>query len=194
MPDLLQASAPFRSPESACGSCEIVPLDLDDATFIALNLRADDATEIYSIRDDDNPAALARDVMACLAARGLGFCARLDGRPVAAFGVLEKWPAVYEAFAFATDSFPKVGGRVTRFILREIAPWLRARGARRLQCHSHEDHWRAHRWLRFLGAQEEARLECFGRDGSAYLIFAWTGEEADSDPEPVAARHAPSTR
>lgn len=151
----------------------IEPLTLQDCTYIAINMRERDRREIYGIRDDGNPVAVARDVMWAVGNRGIGYCAKTD-RPICAFGVVEKWPHVWEAFAFATDEFVSVSKQVTKHILTTIKPALIDAGAHRLQCHSHIEHDEAHKWLHFLGATLEAQLTGFGRDGSDYLLFKWS--------------------
>jgi hypothetical protein len=49
-------------------------------------------------------------------------------------------------------------------------------GAHRGQCISPADHLDTHRWLRWLGAKEEAMLRKYGKNGEDALLFAWTKE------------------
>lgn len=153
---------------------DIRPLGYEAALYIALNLRSEDAREIYGVRADDNPLTLASDVTTVATASGLAWDARYRGRPAAVLGAVEAWPGRWEAFAFGTDDWPHVALGVTRFARRVLAPMLRARGARRVDATSRAGHVAAHRWLERLGARREAHLAAFGRDGADYVIYVWT--------------------
>ncbi len=178
----------------------IRPLGFAEATQVALNMRAADAAEIFACRFDDDSAGgragLALEVAAAVTARGLGWVAGLD-RPIAAFGAVEQWPGHWGAFQFGTPDWPRVVRSVTRFARTTARAALLARGARR--CEVRSAIWRtdAHRWLAALGAAREATHRDHGRDGSAYLTFAWTAGPPigpASDPSPSHQEEATHVR
>lgn len=161
----------------------IRPLGFAEATMVALKMRSADADEIFACRygaaDAAGRAALALEVTAAVAARGLGWvagCNDAPAQPIAVFGAVEHWPGTWGAFQFATDAWPRVLRPVTRFARTAVRSALLARGARR--CEVRSAVWRrdAHRWLQALGAVAEAEHPVHGRDGSAYLTFAWIAD------------------
>lgn len=148
-------------------------INLEDIEHIARNMRASDRREVYGMRRNESPASLAFDTWLLLD-HGRGHIACHDSVPAIVCGVIEVWPGVWQAMAFGTDAFERAAPAATRYILREIKPWLIEQGCHRLECFSHVEHTKAHRWLVFLGATCEGSMKAFGRDGSDYLRFAWT--------------------
>ena len=174
----------------------IRPLRFADATVVALNMRPADAEEIFACRygagEASDRAGLALEVAAAVSARGLGWVAGRDGvgeEPVAVFGAVEQWPGMWGAFQFATPAWPAVVRPVTRFALTTLRRALLARGARR--CEVRSAAWRhdAHRWLEALGAVAEAAHPAHGRDGSAYLTFAWIAAGGAPGAQPEEGSH-----
>lgn len=149
----------------------LVKLGLLDALYICRNLRAADAREAWATRDDEDTDRLAMEI-----AQHWGpgsYCARAtDGTPVALIGYTERWPGVWCCWMLATDRFPEVGKGLTRWVKRSMLPSLIERGAHRIEAYSIDGHDTAHRWLRFCGAVEEARLRRYGRNGEDYLVFS----------------------
>lgn len=149
----------------------IVPLTFDLALMVAANMREDDRREIYATRWLDDPEDIAND---CHIHRKTGYIACLDdGKPVAAIGAIEIHPHVWSVWMFATDDFPKIALELTKFAFRHLAPAIRKVGGHRAECRSIVGHEAAHRWLRFLGAKEEARLSGYGKNGEDFILFAW---------------------
>jgi RimJ/RimL family protein N-acetyltransferase len=142
---------------------------LADVTYVATNMRAVDAEEIYPLRFDKTPEGLAHTVMSSPVY--VWAAAPPGGAPAAVFGVYEVRPRAWTAFAFGTDNFNTVAGGVTKFLLRKVKPHLfHDLGAQRVEAWSHGNHVQAHRWLTALGAKPEPDPE-YGPEGETYVRF-----------------------
>lgn len=150
------------------------PLRFADVLDVARRMRAADAEEIYATRYENDPVALARD---CMAYPQFAWTAWLEDEPVCAIGAVPMHPGLWQAWMFATDDFPKIGGYVTKFAGRVMIRTLAESGARRAQCLSSAHHTEAHRWLRALGAvQEGPPMLDYGKNGESFLLFVWRAE------------------
>lgn len=150
----------------------MIPLSLAAVEYLAINMRAIDAAEVYGMRGHDNPHILAHEVILA-ASYGKAGIVEHNGRPCGIVGVSPMWPGVWSAWAFGTDDWPKAIVRLTRFSRQVLRPFIIERGAHRLQCESRVDHHDAHRWLMAMGAKPDGLLQGYGRDGSDYIIFSW---------------------
>lgn len=148
-------------------------ISLSAVEYVCLNMRESDRAEVFGMRAHDNPMILAKEIVA-VAPYGKVGIADHQGRPAAIIGVTPMWPGVWSAWAFGTDDWPKVAIELTRYALRVLRPFILERGAHRMQCESRIDHVEAHRWLQTLGAEPEAILSRFGRDGTDYVMFRWS--------------------
>lgn len=137
--------------------------------FIARNMRAEDRREIMANRWGDDEAELVEQ---CLQGGAFAWVVGLD-EPIAAIGAYPLWPGVWSVWMFATDDFPRIGIRLTRWVRRVMIPALRDSGCHRAECHSIEGHRVAHRWLESLGARHEATLRCYGREGEDFRVYSW---------------------
>ncbi|MEQ9416663.1 MAG: hypothetical protein RJQ08_03870 [Salinisphaeraceae bacterium] len=138
---------------------------------IARALRAADARELAAQRWEWDPDALVGEVMGYYGP--FKWVCERAGEPIAAVGAVQLHPGVWSAWMFATDEFPKIGLYLTRFVRRRMIPSLVRLGAHRCDARSIEGHDHAHRWLRALGAVEEARLVRYGRNGEDFIVFRW---------------------
>lgn len=149
----------------------LVKLDLPHVLSVVRNLRATDQAEAFATRWDDDPDALAIEVVTSWGKLGWG--ATHEGRPVALFGATETWPGHWSCWLLATDEWPKVALSVTKFTKRRIMPHLVERGALRCEARSIDGHTKSHRWLEAIGCVQEARLRRYGRNGEDFLVFRW---------------------
>jgi hypothetical protein len=167
----------------------IRPLGAEDLLFVARHMRGADRAEIFATRFDDDPAALAAEI---LAADPLGaILAAADGAAVAAIGASENWPGNWSVWMFATDRWPEVARAATRFALVRLRPALHRLGARRAECRSMAGHKSAQRWLRRLGARIEAVYPAFGRQGETFIGFVFEREENMCALPKSKPKHAP---
>lgn len=150
----------------------MLQLTHDDARYVARNIRAIDRHELaLTSAYGEDTEAWAEQAFSC---SPLAWSLWADGHPVAVVGAGQMHPGVWQVFMFATEAWPRGGREMTRFLVRCMIPLLRACGAHRAQCLSAAAHTEAHAWLRWLGARHEATLKGYGRDGSDFLMFAWT--------------------
>lgn len=152
----------------------------DDTLQICLNMRAADADEIYNVRHTSlaTPESLAEVVMSIKSIGGLAFIAYgKDGEPIACFGASEHWKGMWSVFMFATDRFSEVSLTVTRYLKKNMMPFVKSMGARRAECMSAKSHTVAHEWLRALGAAIEGTKEKYGATGEDYYCFVWINED-----------------
>jgi len=140
--------------------------------FIASNMRARDAEEIYGMRWDDDPEAVAYETRQAIE-MGTGRVFHHESEPVAVCGAVEIHPGVFSAFAYGTDRWRHVVKAVAVYSLLDLKPWCAERG-HRVECKSRWNHKTAHLWLESLGATMEGVLYKFGKDGADYYQFAWT--------------------
>ena len=151
----------------------IVPLTHSLVRQVAESMRAADRRELFATRRDEDPAAIAAELMATSA---LGAVVASRRKPFAAVAVIcgrEMWPGVWSMGLFATDRWPEVVIETYRYLTRELGPELRRLGAHRLECHSLAEHASAHRLLARLGAVREAEVPGFGRRGEDFVRYAW---------------------
>lgn len=146
------------------------PVNLIAAAYVCRHLRAGDRREAFATRHGDDTDALAMEIVQTWGAYGWA-CYGDDGTPVALIGATERWPGVWACWMIATDRFKEVGKGLTKFATRNIIPGLIELGATRIEAYSIDGHDEAHRWLRFLGAVEEARLRRYGRSGEDFRVF-----------------------
>lgn len=148
---------------------------LDDLRHIVENMRANDWREISACRWDDDKERFLYDFHHRLQCGAVWWLAWLDERPVAVVGVMPCWPGVWSALMFATDEFPLIAKRLTRAIAKSIIPTLaEAGGFHRVSCNSIADYPEVHRWLRSLGAKEEALIPGHGKNQEDFITFSFS--------------------
>lgn len=136
-------------------------------------MRQEDRTEIFGLRNHDNPLLLAAEVIH-YATYGHAAISTYQGRPNAVIGCMPLWGGVWSIFSFGTDDWSRSVIELSRYGRKVIRPFIEMRGGHRAQCESHIDHTSAHRWLTVMGAKPEGLLQGYGKDGSSYLMFAWS--------------------
>lgn len=156
---------------------ELTTLSPGALGHICRNLRDRDRAELFALRRDDDPDALAREMLA--RDSGLVSLAWLGEEPVAVVGAIPLWPSVWSVLAFGTDTWDKVSVTLTKHVRRVLIPTLYNVGARRAQCWSLAEHHTAHAWLtRSLGARRGPEFPEFGRDGETFILFEWLRPDA----------------
>lgn len=146
-----------------------------EVSFVAAHMRAADRREIYCQRVDD----CARTMALTMAYASPVHCyAAFDaGSPVAAFGASEQHPNMWTGWAFGTKQMRRAVPAISRHIRRHMIPDLLKAGAHRVEVRSIVGHDIAHRWLASLGAEREASLRGFGKNGEDFILFAWRREQ-----------------
>lgn len=138
--------------------------------YVAENMQAADANEIYALRPNDDPESVVQQVL-----RGVGYGWVLGHgtQPCTVIGIEPMWPGVWAAWMFSTANMQRAGRAVTKLARRVILPVWAEEGGHRLECWSHDQHTVAHRWLEALGARPEQTANGYGKGGETFLCYAW---------------------
>lgn len=152
----------------------ITNLDWVQLEFVCIHMREIDRREIYGNMLIDNPLQLTHMLMQAVSRLGVGWIGRYRGRPAAWIAFFEQWPGNWQITMGGTDDI--------RFVLFDFMP-LAAKGfkfavdngAHRVECRSLAEHREAGKLAKLFGANLEGRLSGYGRDGSDYQSWAWTG-------------------
>ena len=148
---------------------EMLPVNFNDALFVATNMREWDKKEIYATRWTDDPSDIAQD---CVNLGEFGWIAH-DPEPIALVGAVPCHPGVWNVHMFATDNFSKIAISLTKFVKNVIVPSLTAIGSHRVECKSMDGHEDAHKWLEFLGAHRESTLSEYGKENEDFHLYVW---------------------
>lgn len=148
--------------------------------FIVQNMREKDRQEVFAtafpLPEDSQTTddeLFIRQTYDASTREGCGWVAFSEGEPIAAIGISMMWPGVASVWMFATESFPKIALPLTRWAKKTIIQIMNDAGLHRAQCWSLGSHGEAHRWLLHLGAEQEAVVEGYGRDGETFHLFGW---------------------
>ena len=149
----------------------IAKADKNSLLHIIRHMRIADREEIFSTRWNDDAEQLASECMMF----EQSYVHSKDGRPCAAFGVIEIWPKVWSVWMFATDCYTIWDGLcVLREFRREIIPSILKDGAHRMQCDSLSTHQASHQMIMRFGASHESTMCAYGSGGQSYYRFAWS--------------------
>lgn len=149
----------------------LVKLTLLDALYVCNYLRASDLREAKATSHCGDAEQLAMTMIQHYGPYSHAVLGE-DGTPIAVIGATEQWPGVWTCWMLATDRFNEIGKELTRWVKRAMIPHLVEQGAHRIDAYSIDGHDTAHRWLRFCGAVQEARLRRYGRNGEDFLVFS----------------------
>lgn len=146
-----------------------------DVKFLAENMREQDRREIFATQFHESPSLYARDCMAACQAAITAYTVWPAGaeRPAAFIGVVWMTPAAAFAFMFGTGEIRRIAAPLSFYIRERMIPNLKFAGLRRVETRSLKANRTACRWLRWLGAAEEAELPGFGKRGETFIQFAW---------------------
>lgn len=160
---------PYRR---AFPAIEVKPLEWYSLEYLAFHMREIDRLEIFGNLPSDNPLEVVAMIMHQTAkTEGLGYLAFYHQRPIAAWGIFENFPGNWQIWAFGTDEW-SLAPLAMRESWDTALAHLRARNALRVECKSRYNHADAHRFLRYLGFEQEAVLKRYGKDGADYFLYA----------------------
>lgn len=165
---------------------EIIPATIREYSYIAAHVREQDRQELWCQLPEG--ASSYEVAMHSLSGAMHAYTATYRGNPTAAFGFspTSLCGSVYSAWLWGTENVPKVVPRIGRYSWTIVAPMLVKDGVRRLEVRSIAGHLEAHRWLAGLGAQHEAKLIDYGRNGEAFELFAWRLSDVRKSDVPIA--------
>jgi hypothetical protein len=160
---------------------EIRDACLRDASFVAANMREQDAVEIDAVVDMSNPAGVAAWLLNGSGAfqedPALNWAriAYLKGQPVAVFGIARIAPHIGSAWAYGTRVLPRVAKRISLWGMGFYPPAMINAGIRRVEVRTMACHDLSHRWLASMGAVLETPEPFeYGRNGELFVQYAWT--------------------
>ena len=163
----------------------------DTVRSVAFRMREWDEREIYAGLFEDDPEELVDRVMAVAAHGPVAQVALIGADPVCVFGAGFLSPVAVQVFAFATNRFGEIALPLTRYLKHRLFPAMAASGITRGECRALCDHTEAIRWLKILGAQEEAVCPHLGKNGETYVQLAWSPSNVFFNPQ-TPARHSPA--
>src|SRR5262245_16355390 len=144
----------------------IVTPTMPTLLHILARLRLDDRREVFGLKWTDSEELVAQEI---IDNGPPSFVINAsDGEPVYAVGLIPTRPGVWACWGFGTDRWSEVATTVTRLLRKSVIPGLIASGAHRVEAVSIIDKVAAHRWLKHIGAREEATLLGYGRNGETY--------------------------
>lgn len=145
-----------------------------DIRSVAENMRERDFGEFMAVSRAADRAELIDTLVRQYAGRSDVIVARLGDEPVCIGITIETRPNVITLGFFATDKFPTVALRVTKFVRRLLDNYEKA-GVHRFEAVSIDGYAEAHRWLELLGLHAESGvMKKFGRGGEDFIQFART--------------------
>lgn len=147
-----------------------------EISHVCSNMRDASAEEMFACRPHDSPSNLADELYD---RGGLKWVGYYKDEPAAMIGAMPLYPGVWGLFGFGTDNWQKIWRPMTVFARKTMMPAVKSSGAHRAHCASPVGHDETHKWLRFLGAEQEAVLRGYGKNGEDFALFAWTKEKSD---------------
>lgn len=147
-----------------------------DIYQVAYAMRETDFAEFSALSYANTREELATSLCDRLAFRPETIVAGLD-EPICVGVPYPVRPNVVSLLFFATDRFHEIGLPITRFIVRELFPKLKAAGVHRLETLALADNKVGRAWLETLGLRAEtAPLRGYGRDGEYFVQYSWVRE------------------
>lgn len=140
---------------------------------VAENMRERDYEEISALRYTQTRKELAYAIANNIADFETVYVCGDDEGPIAIVTYIPMRPGVWNLGMFATDRFEKVGIYLTKRIIRDIIPALDRSKAHRVEAWSIEGYTEVHKWLRFLGLEEECTVRKCGKNGEDFKIFSY---------------------
>ena len=126
-------------------------------------LRSFQEADAYVLRNRDGSFAGPEQVVA-QARRGPAFTAEVDGRPIAAAGVVLLWPGVGSCWMIVSAELGPHGRWLTKMTRRFVTDIRRSLGLHRLEALALSTSDRNQRWLERVGFTKEV-----GGEARAYL-------------------------
>lgn len=148
-----------------------------DLVDLCTGMSAMDEREIFALREHRDRRRLAMEIYAKLPRAFLAYAIGLDSQATA-IAFLGLWPqdesaGLLGAHLFGTDDFPRLAGRLARWVRTSLRPEMLALGVRRIECRALAEHLGARAFIRACGAIEEAELPDLGKNGETYVLCAW---------------------
>lgn len=149
----------------------LVDATLNDLLHITYRLRPLDEKEIFALRFDNDPYALAEFLLE--QSKPLWVIKNdFTREPVYTCGLRLLRPGVWAIWGCGTPLFPSVAYEVTRLFKRILCPVASDIG-HRFECVCLAEKTDTLRWLQMIGLTIEADLLAFGRDREDFKLMVW---------------------
>lgn len=146
----------------------------DDIRHVAANLRADDRREQFAGRFDDDPAALAADVITWRqVALNQSALLTAAGEPAVIVGAYLVAPGVARFHMMSTEGLAEIGRQGHRWGKRRFIPSVLVPNVRMAETRMMADHMIARRWVVTCGFRELAALLPYGKHGELFVQIVW---------------------
>ena len=147
-----------------------------DVHYVAMNMRSRDYDEISCVTWAEDRKQLASVLTNGLNDHENVYCFYKKD-PIAILSYIPIRPGVWNLGMFATDKIKKVGGFLTKTVIRDIIPALDNAKAHRVECQSIEGYDQVHKWLEFIGLRKEKIIPKYGRNKENFYTFAYVRED-----------------
>lgn len=151
-----------------------------DLTYICLNMREVDATEILALQNHDSLYRLAWETHYAVTNHGRGKIAWHKGAPAAFAFFREERPGVWEVGMFGTNAFRDACVPLLRWFRQEANEILSVCNGHRLHCHSISTHEEAHKMIEAMGGKRGPVERKYGKGGEDFVSFQWFNGENDA--------------
>jgi hypothetical protein len=146
----------------------------EDVLHICRNLRPEDRLEQFAARFDDDPDALAADLIRWrqVAIKQLALCTEA-GEPAILVGAYLETPTVARFHMASTPALVAIGREGHRFGKRRFIPAVLAPNVAMAEARIMATHFYARRWVATCGFIELAGPHPYGKHGEAFVLVAW---------------------
>lgn len=145
-----------------------------DVRFVCANLRDEDVTEQFAMRFDDDPAALAAELIRLrqVAIKQLALCTDA-GEPAVLVGAYLVAPTVARFHMCSTAAISAIGYQGHRFGKRRFIPDVLAPNVTMAETRILASHFAARRWVKACGFVELTPAVPCGKHGELFVHVAW---------------------
>lgn len=156
--------------------CFIVQATPAMVYHVSKNMRERDLEELLAVHFERDRDQLADGLALAYGDRPFTFCLGRDDEPICILSGVLVHPGVWAMGMWATDSLPKIGKFLTKFVSNELFSAMRTTGAHRIECKSIVGYNAIHKWLLSLGFAQGDTEKKYGKDGQDFVTFYWTDD------------------
>jgi hypothetical protein len=145
-----------------------------DILHICRNLRPEDQVEQFAARFDDDPDALASDLIRSriAAIKQMALCTDA-GEPAILVGAYMQSPTTARFHMASTAKLAEIGREGHRFGKRRFIDAVLRPNVAMAEARIMAEHFYARRWVRTCGFVELAGPHPFGKHGEPFVLVAW---------------------